>query len=522
MLAKAFLESQVGAGRPLAPTPVARDLIPESRLPATALAALIAAVGESQVLLDSMARLLHSRGMSYVDMLHRRGADTSTVPAAVLHPTSHDQVLEVLRICVEHRISVVPYGGGTSVVGGVTRPAEPIGIVISLDKLSALVALDEVSGLVRVQPGMTGPVLERLLGARGFTLGHLPQSWERASIGGYAATRSAGQASTGYGRIDDMIESVTLATPSGTWSAGRVPASAAGPNLMQLALGSEGAFGVITEITLRVRRLAIARRYEGAIAPCFAAGIDACRELAQLGLTSAVIRLSDEAETVATLAMSGPTGVKRKIFDRYLAARGAGQGALLIMGWEEHSSAILTARRDAAWAVLKKFGVVSLGKGVGSTWEHGRYSGPYLRDTLLDSGYLVETFETATSWVELPKLHEVARRAALAALVDPEHTPYVMSHISHVYETGASLYFTVIDSGGAGSIKRWVAAKAAISSALHSAGGTITHHHAIGRDHAPWLGAEVGPVGMGLLRAIKSELDPTGIMNPGVLIQVAD
>ena len=521
-LAQAFLESQVGAGVFVAPTPVAKDLIPESRLPATALAALIAALGESQVLLDPMARLLHSRGMSYVDMLHRRGADTSTVPAAVLQPTSHDQVLEVLRICVEHRISVVPYGGGTSVVGGVTRPADPIGIVISFDELSALVSLDEVSGLVRVQPGMTGPVLERLLGARGFTLGHLPQSWERASIGGYAATRSAGQASTGYGRIDDMIESVTLATPIGTWSAGRVPASAAGPNLMQLALGSEGAFGVITEITLRVRRLAIARRYEGAIAPSLAAGIEACRELAQLGLTSAVIRLSDETETVATLAMSGPVGVKRKIFDRYLAARGVGQGALLIMGWEEHSAAILTARRDAAWAVLKKFGVVSLGKGVGSTWEHGRYSGPYLRDTLLDGGYLVETFETATSWVELPNLHEVARRAALAALVDPEHTPYVMSHISHVYETGASLYFTVIDSGGAGSIKRWVAAKAAISSALHSAGGTITHHHAIGRDHAPWLGAEVGPVGMGLLRAIKSELDPTGIMNPGVLIQVAD
>ncbi|MSO27301.1 MAG: FAD-binding oxidoreductase [Candidatus Nanopelagicales bacterium] len=511
-----FLEEHVGLAIPAAAVPVVQSAVPQTRLTPTVIAELNAAVGQAQVLIEPMARLLHSRGMSYVDMMQRRAADTSCVPDAVVQPASHDEVLAVLGICVEHQIAVVPYGGGTSVVGGVTRPAGTVGIVISLERLREMIDLDEVSGLVRVQPGMTGPVLERLLDARGFTLGHLPQSWERATIGGYAATRSAGQASSGYGRIDDMIEAVTLATPVGTWSAGQVPASAAGPNLLQLAVGSEGVFGVITEITLRVRRTPKARHYEGAMAPSFAAGVAACRELAQLDLTGAVVRLSDEAETVATLAISGPTGARRKIFDRYLSVRGVSEGALLILGWEEHSTALLDARRDAAWGVLKKFGVVSIGRGVGASWEHGRYSGPYLRDTLLDDGYLVETFETAGAWVDLLNLHEVAKGAALGALTRQGHTPYVMTHLSHVYETGASLYFTVIDRGGPDSITRWISAKKVISAALQPARGTITHHHAIGRDHEPWLAAEIGPIGMGLLQALKAELDPTGIMNPGV------
>lgn len=519
--AQRFLGAQVGLAASGSVVPVTPLSVPPSRLPAAASTALAAAVGQAQVLVDPMTRLLHSRGMSYVDMMQRRAADTGCVPDAVVQPATHDEVLRVLRICVEQQIDVVPFGGGTSVVGGVTRPAGPVGIVISLERLSDFAGLDEVSGLVRVQPGMTGPVLERLLDARGFTLGHLPQSWERATIGGYAATHSAGQASSGYGRIDDMIEAVTLATPVGTWSAGRVPASAAGPSLLQLALGSEGAFGVITEVTMRVRRTPKARFYEGAMAPSFAAGVAACRELAQLNLTGAVMRLSDVDETLATLAMSGPSGVKRKIFDRYLAFRGVPAGVLLILGWEEHSTTLLDAHRDAAWTVLKKFGVVSIGKGVGASWEHGRFSGPFLRDTLLDSGYLVETFETAGAWVDLPNLHQVARGAALSSLGGNGHTPYVMTHISHVYETGASLYFTVIDRGGPESIARWTSAKKSISASLQPAGGTITHHHGIGRDHEPWLAAEIGARGIGLLTAIKAELDPTGIMNPGVFTRVA-
>ena len=520
--AQQFLAAQVGVAISTSAAPVAPISVPLSRLPKPALDALSAAVGAPQVLLDPMARFIHSRGMSYIDMLERRAADLSSVPDAVVQPANHDEVLAVLQVCSKYRICVVPYGGGTSVVGGVTRPADVIGIVISLDRLGELIALDEVSGLVRVQPGITGPVLERLLGERGFTLGHLPQSWERATIGGYAATRSAGQASSGYGRIDEMIESVTLATPIGTWSAGRVPASAAGPNLLQLALGSEGAFGVITEITLRVRHTPKARRYEGAMAPSFATGIAACRELAQLGLTGAVLRLSDEAETTATLAMSGPTGLKRKLFDRYLSFRQVGEGALLILGWEEQSAVLLDARRDAAWAVLKKFGVVSVGKGVGAAWKHSRYLGPYLRDTLLDGGYLVETFETATSWNAVPNLYEVARAAAHRVLATDGHAPYVMAHISHVYETGASIYFTVIDRGGPEAVARWRAAKKSISGALQPAGGTITHHHGIGRDHQPWLLAEIGSIGTELLRAVKAELDPAQIMNPGVLLRDAD
>ena len=519
--AQEFLEARVGMATVASNLPVTQICIPDSRLPGPALDALVAAVGVTQVLIDPISRLLHSRGMSYLDMLARRTADTNGIPDAVVKPATHDEVLAVLQVCTRYRICVVPFGGGTSVVAGVTRPAEAIGIAISMERLGALIALDALSGLVRVQPGISGPELERILGERGFTLGHLPQSWERATVGGYAATRSAGQASSGYGRIDDMAQSVTVATPIGTWSAGRVPASAAGPDLLHLALGSEGAFGIITEITLRVRRTPKASRYEGAMAPTFAAGISACRELAQLGLTGSVLRLSDESETAASLAMSGPTGLKRKLFDRYLAVRKVGQGALLILGWEEQSAALLDARRDAAWNVLKKFGVVSLGKGVGTAWRHSRYAGPYLRDTLLDGGYLVETFETAASWNLVPDLYDAARGAVHQALATGGHTPYVMAHVSHVYETGACIYFTVIDRGGPEAGPRWREAKTTISGALQPAGGTITHHHGIGRDHQPWLRAEIGGIGIGLLRAIKAELDPDQIMNPGVLLRPA-
>lgn len=483
-------------------------------------------VDEDGVLLDSASRIAWTGGASYADYAARRdggiavGGEAGDVPDAVVLPRSHDEVVALLAACRRRRLAVVPFGGGTSVVGGLAAHGRRI--AIAMDLMSSLIRVDAVSCLATVEAGITGPRLEPLLAARGLTLGHFPQSWQRASIGGYVATRSSGQASTGYGRVEDMVESLRVATPEGTLELGRGPASAAGPDLRGLLVGSEGALGIITEVTLRVRRLPTESRYEGVMFPDFAAGCAAFRDLAQGRASADVMRLSDEAETAVTLAMSGPRGVTGAAFGRYLDARGVAGGSLAILGWEGTDGDQVGDRRAAAWRVMKRHGAVSLGRRVGRSWRRGRFHGPFLRDTLLDLGYLVETVETAAHWSGLADLH-AAVSGSLRSSLGPRPGPYVMSHVSHVYETGASLYTTVIAvADRADPVGQWHRAKRDVSEAIVSRGATITHHHAVGRDHAPWLAQEIGVLGVGVIAAVKARLDPDGIMNPGVLLPPAD
>jgi alkyldihydroxyacetonephosphate synthase len=518
--ARAFLDREVGPATPRPAVPVADIVLPEGRLPAAAAAALAAAVGPAHLRTDREARLTCAGGASYVDLLRKRAGDVSDAPDAVVEPASHDEVMAVLRVCAEHRVAVVPFGGGTSVVGGVRPLRDGCDAVVALwlHRMADLVHLDVVSGLATVGPGITGPVLERLLAARGFTLGHLPQSWERGSVGGYVATRSAGQSSSGYGRADEMVDAVRVATPSGDLRLGRAPSSAAGPKLTELFVGSEGVLGVLTEVTLRVRHLPGERRYEGLMFPSYAAGIAGFRALAQAELRPDVMRLSDRPETEVTLAMSGPTGRVGSALDAYLRARHVAEGALAILGWEGVPGAV-RARRAAAGPILRQYGAVSLGARVGRSWEHGRFSGPYLRDVLLDEGYLVETLETATHWDRLEALHDAVRSSLRGSLADDGPGPIVMSHVSHVYETGASLYLTVVARADrADPVGQWQEAKRAATQTIVDLGATVTHHHALGTDHAPWLPDEVGPLGVAVLRAVKDVVDPVGVLNPGKLL----
>lgn len=518
--AQDFLIAELGDPTPRAARPVREQSVPPSRLPAERLAAIAAVVGEDGVSTSSGDRLGHSVGCSLTDYLHVRQADldVTAIPDAVVRPASHDQVRDLLALCSNLGIPVVPFGGGTSVVGGVTWSSDRPRVALAFDRMSDVIAIDEDSMTATVQPGITGPVLERILQARGLTLGHLPQSWERASIGGYAATRSAGQASSGYGRSDEMIDALRVATPMGELSLGRGPKNAAGPDLRQLFIGSEGVLGVITEVTLRIRHLPTVTRYEGLMFPSYEAGVAAFRDLAQSRTTADVMRLSDTAETTATLAMSGPQGRTRELFDRYLSLRNVAGGCMAILGWEGRSRRFVSARRSAAWAVMKDHRPVSLGPGVGNSWRKHRYDGPYLRDVLLDRGYIVETLETATHWADIHRLRAAVVTALDGTLAVDGHNPYVMSHISHVYETGASLYFTAIVGAQRDPVTQWAAAKAAACDAITAVGATITHHHAVGRDHSPWLEEEVGLEGVRLLRGIKGLVDPQGILNPGALL----
>ena len=477
--------------------PLADDLLAELR----------GIVGEEHVLTDHDTRLHRTRGKSTPDLLRLRAGDGSDSPDAVVRPSTHEEVAALIAWCVERHVALVPFGGGTSVVGGLVAEREGYAGVISLDliRLRRLLAVDTDSMTATLESGLRGPQAEALLAEHGLTIGHFPQSFEYASIGGFAVTRSSGQSSSGYGRFDSLVVGLRVATPQGELVLGSSPANAAGPDLREVVMGSEGAFGVVTAVIVRVRPVPEVKVYETWRFADFAAGVTAMRTLAQSGVLPTVLRLSDENETAINLAKPAEVGA-------------ASSGGCLVVTGYEGTPASVSARRTACTGLLTDLGGEFLGEDEG--WADGRFHGPYLRDSLLDVGVLVETLETVTFW---SRLHEVYAEVKAALTAQLGEATLVLCHISHVYETGASLYFTVAtqqaaDPVAVSPIDRWLAAKAAASDAMIEHGASITHHHAVGQDHKPWLAREIGPVGVGMLRALKQELDPTGVLNPGVLI----
>ncbi len=518
--AATLLRDELGAGGArVLPPALARVELPDPALSARARARLADAVGAEYVRDDRLARIAHAAGRSYPDLVRLRSGSGLHAPDAVVYPADHDEVATVLAVCAAASLAVIPFGGGTSVVGGVEplRGGQQAAITLDLARLSGLTMLDERSQLATFKAGTTGPELEALLAARGLTLGHFPQSFEFSTVGGWAATRSAGQASTGYGRIDELVVALRAATPNGDLDTIAVPASAAGPDLRELLLGSEGALGVITEVTVRVRPRPAEQRYDAYSLPGFAAGAEALRALEQAGAAPDVARLSDEQETRISLTLAAHPAATRAL-RAYIRGRGQRAACLTILGFDG-DPADVARRRARARAVLRRHGAIALGPAPGAAWAKGRFHGAYTRDELMSRGVLVDTLETATTWTALTDLHRdvaTALRGALAARGTPA---VVMCHVSHLYPTGASLYVTYFarQEGGA-ELEQWRAAKRAAGDAIFSAGATITHHHAVGTDHAPWLAAEIGELGVAALRAVKTRLDPGGIMNPGKLL----
>ncbi|MSO41767.1 MAG: FAD-binding oxidoreductase [Solirubrobacterales bacterium] len=480
---------------------------------------VVAAVGREFVFDGLEDRLRHAAGSGYPDLVRLRQGAISDAPDAVVLPADAAQVAAVLEACTREGVAVVPFGGGTSVVGGVDPVRGEHSTLISLDlRRLKLVELDATSLTARLGPGLRGPEAETALAGLGTTLGHYPQSYEYATIGGFAATRSAGQASCGYGRFDDMVTAIELQAPTGAMRTLQTPHTAAGPSLRELVVGSEGTLGVITEVTCRVHQAPELEAYEGWMAADFAAGREIVRTLAQRGEAPDVLRLSDEEETRQSLAMSATDGLAKRALDTYLKVRRREGGCLIICGWKglrEH----VRRRRSTAAKVLRRGGAVALGSRAGDSWQRGRYEGPYLRDELLGAGVFVETLETSHTWSRLEHLYTEVGSAIRQALAAGGTAGIVMCHISHAYADGASLYYTFLARSRAGQeIEQWREVKTAACEAIVRAEGTITHHHAVGRDHAPHMEAEVGALGIDALRAVKERLDPAGIMNPGKLL----
>ena len=522
----AWLAERLGPGTPSAVVPPQLDAIGKPRkLPAL----------PGDVSTDALDRLAHARGQGLPDLLWLRGGGAPAVPDAVVRAEERD-VAGVLAACAKAGVRVIPRGGGTSVTGGVNvladeRPA----IVLDLSALAGLHALDGESGLATFGAGTLGPRVEAELGAYGFTLGHLPQSWELSSIGGWLVTRSAGQESLGYGRIDDLVAGLELVAPGlddgnpRRLSLPPQPASAAGPDLRRLVLGSEGRLGVVPRVTVRLREAPARREVIAWLLPEWDAGLTAAREIVQDGVGLSMLRLSDGVETATALLVGlGHGGAGAAAVRRYLAWRGVAEGCLLLVGAAGSES---ERRRAFAAAAphLRRHGGVSLGRGVGSRWLADRFRHPYLRDGLLDAGYAAETLETAAPWSQVAPLrrHVVAalERAFAGSSDGRDEHVVVLCHLSHPYRDGASLYFTCffrVPPDPAAAVARWATFKRAANAALVARGATISHHHGVGSWHAPWLRPEVGDEGMRALAAASATFDPAGILNPHVLLDPVD
>ena len=484
---------------------------------------LRAVTGSEHVATDDTTRILHAGGKSTPDLLRRRHGDALDAPDAVVFPGSAEEVRALLAVCVQRKLAVVAFGGGTSVVGGVEplRGHFPAVVAFDMRRMDRLLHVDPLARTATFEAGIRGPALEAALAPHGLTLGHFPQSHQEATLGGYVATRSAGQASTGYGRSNDLVKSVHLETPAGPFDAGSAaPGSAAGPRLLDVAVGSEGTLGIITSATVKVVPVPAQKVYGAWAFPSFEAGAEALRLLRHDGARGDmphVARLSDTDETASSFKLGG---WKTGALSRYLSLRGQKAPALALFVWEGDSHGARAGKRRSG-RIMRKAGGISVGPLPGRSWEHGRFSGPYLRDELLTRGVYVETLETAATWGRLGQTYALVRQSILDALAENGAAVIVQTHASHVYSDGASLYFTFLAGLEKDGLAQNSRVKAAASKAIVDGGATITHHHAVGTDHAPYMGAEIGELGLQVLAGIKGVLDPAGIMNPGKLIPAA-
>lgn len=471
---------------------------------------------------DAEDRLRHSRGQSLADWIALRSGAVGAAPDAVAYPETSDDVRSLLDWARRGRVSLIPWGGGTSVVGHVNpeEGAPPI-VTVDLGRMSRLLKLDEVSRLATFAAGVAGPDLEAQLRAHRLTLGHFPQSFEQSTLGGWVATRSSGQQSLLYGRIERLFAGGRVETPEGPLELPCFPASAAGPDLRELVLGSEGRLGVITEATVRVSPLPEREEFVGVFFPGWEEGLAAARAIAQARLPLSLLRLSAPEEARTMLLLAGHERLLRAL-EAWISFRGAGEGkALLIIGSTGATSTVRLALGEAL-ALTKQHAGVSAGRYFGAQWTKNRFRAPYLRNSLWEAGYAVDTLETAAPWAAVPGLLRGVEAALRTGLEPFGEKVHVYTHLSHLYGDGSSVYTTYLFRLGASpdeSLARWRRLKARASEAIVAGHGTISHQHGVGVDHAPYLAAEKGALGVKALGDVLRRFDPQGLMNPGKLIR---
>ena len=471
---------------------------------------------------DSEERLRHARGQSLADWIALRSGQIGACPDGVAYPASDEQVRALLEYARKTGVKVIPYGGGTSVVGHINPlPGEAPVLTMDLSRLNRLLALDETSHLATFEAGVVGPEIEQQLNARGYTLGHFPQSFELSTLGGWIVTRSSGQQSYHYGRIVNLFAGGHVETPIGAMDLPIHPASAAGPDLKQMLLGSEGRLGVVTRATLRVRTFPEAEAFYGVFFHDWEKGTAAVREIAQAGIGVSMLRLSNAMETTTTLALAGKDNLV-KWAGRGLRSVGFGvERSLLVFGvtgtWRQ-----VTHARIEALEIIRAHGGLMTGTTIGKMWKKSRFYAPYLRNILWERGYALDTLETAVPWANVMATAIETQKVIREGLADVDERVLVFAHLSHVYNDGASIYITYLyrrANDPQETLRRWQVLKGAASQVIVGHGGTISHQHGVGLDHAPYLAAEKGPLGMRALETVSKLFDPDGMMNPGKLLE---
>ena len=474
---------------------------------------------------DIEVRVRHARGQSLPDWVAMKSGKFGCFPDGVSFPETPEQIRELMALSRTQDFLIIPYGGGTSVAGHINPQEQNRAVLtLSLERMTRMLDLNEESQIATFGPGTPGPMVEAQLASRGYTLGHFPQSFELSTIGGWVASRSSGQQSLRYGRIEQIFAGGRVETFDGTMDIPTIPASSAGPDLREVVMGSEGRFGVISEVKVRVTRVAEKEEFLVVYFPDWTSAYAFCREATQQKLQMSMLRASNAIETWSQLKLAGHDNLVAWL-ERYLRLRGVDEGKCMVTFGLTGSTAQVKAVRGQVHKMIRRFngvGMTGLAPKVGALWEKGRFRYPYLRENLWKEGYAVDTLETSVNWDRTNTTIEAIEGGLRNALADEGEIVHTFSHLSHVYTQGSSIYTTYLFRMGKTheeTLARWHKLKHAGSTAIVENGGTISHQHGVGRDHAPYLAREKGPLGMAALRTLSQHFDPDQRLNPGVLLE---
>ncbi|WP_144718915.1 FAD-binding oxidoreductase [Agrococcus jejuensis] len=525
-----FVEHAVGLDLHSAPAvdvPSFEDIdVPASQAPDALLGELRGAIGDEHVVLDDLDRVVHTYGKSIRDLIRVRAGILPRIPDVVAYPGDEDDVTRIVQVASAANAVLIPFGGGSNIAGSLEPTASETRPIISVDmgRMRLLVDIDEPAQIARIQAGALGPDLEAQLNAKGWTLGHFPDSFTHSTLGGWVATRSSGMQSDKYGDIAEITRGLRVVRPDGTLVIRAMPNASTGPSVREMVLGSEGRLGIITEVSVQVHRVPEERVIHAYFFPRWNVALGAMQAIAASDAAPSITRVSDARETAFSMSTSKVrTGTSRilaeEVLPRIMKSKGwdLDEICMSFIGYEG-SPAHVRRQRAAVEKIVKAYGGMGVGTGPGVLYDQKKFDTPYLRDFLLDRGAVADVSETVAPWSRLLELYDATVASANAAYERIGQPGWIMCHLSHSYHSGACLYFTFAWVAGGDEITEYETVKSAIQQSFVDHGGAISHHHGVGFEHAPWLEQDISAEGVTVMRGLFAASDPQRILNPGAIV----
>jgi len=532
-----FVQYAVGldlhTAKPASPPKLGDLTIPKSVATAAFLKTLAGVVGADDVRTDDLERVVHVYGKSFRDLARIRANVVKRYPDVVVYPDDEAEVQKIVDAAIAADAVLIPFGGGSNIAGSLEPRESEKRAIVSLDlgRLNKVLDIDDAAQTARIQAGALGPDLEAQLQAKGYTIGHFPDSFNHSTIGGWVATRSSGAQSDRFGDISQIARGMRVARPGGTLVLRSLPSTSTGPSVREMILGSEGRLGVITEVTAQVRRVAEVREVQAYFFPNFATGLKAIQEISESDAHPSITRISDGRETGFSLA----TSKERHGLDKFLAGTvlptlmkskgwakqpgGLENIALSFIGFEGTKAGTKFSKAIVD-KIVKKHNGMGVGTGPGVLFDQKKFDTPYLRDFLLDRGAVGDVSETAAPWSKLQGVYDNTIAAAEKAYESIGIKGWIMAHQSHSYASGACLYFTFAFVGGKDMIAEYNVVKAAIQQSFIDNGATLSHHHGVGVEHSPWMEQDISAQGVAVMKGLFASTDPKSNLNPGKILPV--